>query len=163
MREAAFPLLAALESSGAGAAIRQSVWMYPAANTAHVVTLVVLAGAVAILDFRLLGAFAAARPADVVRPARRAAILALLLMVGTGLVLFTAEATHVATNPVFQTKVLLIALAVLNALVLARVPAKALEAMRPHEAFSPRVRAAAAASLVLWTAVAGLGRFIAYL
>ena len=65
---------------------------------------------------RLLGAFAAAPPASVVRPARRMAMLGLLLMALTGFVLFTAEASHVAMNRVFQIKAVLIALGVVNAL-----------------------------------------------
>ena len=109
-------VLIALEQSGLAAAIRQSVWAYPAANVGHIVALTLFAGAVAIMDVRLLGAFAAAPPADVVRPARRAAMLGLLLMAVTGSVLFTAEASHVAMNPVFQIKAALIALGLLNAL-----------------------------------------------
>jgi hypothetical protein len=163
MNEATFALLSALEGSAAAIAIRQSIWIYPAANVAHVMTLVVLAGAVAVMDLRLLGAFAPTRPVDVVRPARRVAILALVLMAASGLVLFTAEATHIAMNPVFQAKAALIALAIVNALILGRIPGKALEDMQPYESFAPRVRAAAAVSLALWTTVAGLGRFIAYL
>jgi hypothetical protein len=163
MSEAAFAFLSALEGSAAGAAIRQSIWIYPAANVAHVMTLVVLAGAVTVMDLRLLGAFAATRPVAVVRPARRVAILALVLMATSGLVLFTAEATHIAMNPVFQAKVGLIVLAIANAILLARIPGKALEDMQPYESFAPRVRTAAALSLSLWTMVAGLGRFIAYL
>jgi hypothetical protein len=163
MSEAAFAFLTALEGSSAGAAIRQSIWIYPAANVSHVMTLVVFAGAVAVMDLRLLGAFAATRPIDVVRPARRAAIIALVLMAASGLVLFTAEASHIAMNWVFQAKVALIALAIANALILGRIPGKALEDMQPYDSFPPRVRAAATLSLALWTTVAGLGRFIAYL
>ena len=72
------------------------------------------------MDARLLGAFAAAPPASIVRPARRVAMLGLLLMALTGSVLFTAEASHVAMNRVFQIKAALIALGVLNALLVAR-------------------------------------------
>src|SRR5207244_10019976 len=95
-------VLVALEQSGLAAAIRQSVWAYPAANVGHILALTLFAGAVAAMDARLLGAFAAAPPASVVRPARRAAMLGLLLMLATGSVLFAAEASHVAMNPVIQ-------------------------------------------------------------
>ena len=64
------------------------------------------------MDARLLGAFAAAPPASIVRPARRMAAIGLLLMAATGSVLFTAEASHVAMNRVFQIKAVLIALGV---------------------------------------------------
>ncbi|PZN47364.1 MAG: hypothetical protein DIU65_17200, partial [Proteobacteria bacterium] len=103
-------ILVALEQSALGMAIRQSVWIYPAANTAHILGLTVLAASVAVMDLRLLGAFRETVPAAVIVPARRLAMLALTIMVLTGLVLFTAEATHVAMNPVFQIKMGLIAL-----------------------------------------------------
>src|SRR5436309_5754724 len=93
-------LLLALEQSALASAIRQSTWAYPAANVGHIIALTLFAGAVAAMDARLLGAFAAAPPASVVLPARRAAIVGQLLMAITGSVLFTAEASHVALNPV---------------------------------------------------------------
>jgi len=40
-------ILVALEQSALGMAIRQSVWIYPAANTAHILGLTVLAASVA--------------------------------------------------------------------------------------------------------------------
>src|SRR5262245_25658663 len=97
-------LLIALEQSALGAAIRQSVWAYPVANVAHIVALTLFAGAVAIMDLRLLGAFSATPAVAVVRPARGVAMLGLLLMAASGLMLFTAEASHVAMNAVFQIK-----------------------------------------------------------
>src|SRR5215510_10851554 len=113
-------ILTALEQSGLAAAIRQSVWAYPAANVGHIVALTLFAGAVAIMDGRLLGAFAAAPPASIIRPARRAAMIGLLLMALTGSMLFTAEASHVAMNRVFQIKAGLIGLGILNALLVSR-------------------------------------------
>ena len=103
-------VLIALEQSGLAAAIRQSTWAYPAANVGHILALTLFAASVAAMDARLLGAFAAAPPADVVRPARGLAMVGLLLMAITGSVLLTAEASHVAMNPVFQIKAVLIAL-----------------------------------------------------
>ena len=47
-------------------------------------------------------------------------MLGLLLMALTGSVLFTAEASHVAMNRVFQIKAVLIALGLVNALLAAR-------------------------------------------
>lgn len=162
MDAAAPQVLVALEASGVGQVIRQSVWMYPAANTLHVVGLALLAGAVAVMDLRILGAFSATRPVEVIVPARRAAIAGLCLMTATGLVLFTAEASHVALNPVFQVKMALVALAVLNALLLGRFARDDLERIGAEVALPARMRAAAAVSLGLWLAVAACGRLIAY-
>lgn len=155
-------ILIALEQSAAGLAIRQSVWIYPAANVTHILALTLLAASVAVMDLRLLGAFRETVPAAVIVPARRMAVLALTVMVLTGLVLFTAEASHVALNPVFQVKMALIALAVLNALVVQRtLPAVLMKtpAMTP---LPIGFRTAAVVSLALWLCVAAAGRLIAY-
>jgi len=155
-------VLIALEQSRLAAAIRQSVWAYPAANVGHIVALTVFAGSVAIMDARLLGAFAAAPPADVVRPARRMAKLGLLLMLITGSALFTAEASHVGTNPVFQAKVALIALGLINAFCARRALGGALDSMPAFEPLPPRIRLSAFLSLGIWIGVAACGRLIAY-
>lgn len=155
-------ILIALEQSGLGAAIRQSTWAYPAANVGHILALTLFAGGVVAMDARLLGAFAAAPAASVVRPARRLAMLGLLGMLASGAVLFTAEASHVAMNPVFQIKAALIVAGLLNALLTARALDAALEVARPDEPLPARVRLAAAASLLIWLSVAACGRLIAY-
>lgn len=155
-------VLVALEVSAFGAAIRQSSWIYPLANVGHILALVVFASAVAVLDLRLLGAFPATRPADVVVPARRAAMAAFGLMALSGFVLFTAEASHVALNPVFQLKLGLIAVALANAVVLGRIAEREADLMPAHVPFRGPVRLAGALSLALWISVAASGRLIAY-
>ena len=154
--------LIALEQSGLGAAIRQSSWAYPVANIGHIMALTLFAASVAIMDLRILGAFAGTTPASVVHPARRMAMLGLGLMALTGLMLFTAEASHVAMNSVFQIKAVLIALGILNALLIAG-PALANIAEVPANAALPvRARVAAVVSLLTWVLVAACGRLIAY-
>ena len=154
--------LIALEQSGLGAAIRQSPWAYPAANVGHIMALTLFAASVAIMDLRLLGAFAGTAPASVVYPARRVAMLGLILMALTGFMLFAAEASHVAMNGVFQIKVALITLGILNALLIAG-PAVATIASVPANVPLPvRARVAAAMSLLIWASVAACGRLIAY-
>jgi uncharacterized protein DUF6644 len=155
-------LLIALEQSALGAAIRESVWAYPLANVGHIVALTLFAGAVAVMDLRLLGAFAATPPAAIVRPARGVAMLALLLMALTGFTLFAAEASHVAMNSVFQLKAVLIGLGILNALLLAGPALAKIGATGAGTALPVRVRLAAALSLAIWISVAACGRLIAY-
>jgi hypothetical protein len=154
--------LQALEQSAFASAIRQSTWAYLTANVGHILALTLFAAAVAIMDLRLLGAFAASPPGAVVRPARRVAMLALLLMAATGFVLFAAEATHVAGNGVFQIKAVLIALGVANAVLVARALGPALDATPAFKPLPARVRAAAVLSLANWLSVAACGRLIAY-
>jgi hypothetical protein len=155
-------IFVALEQSGLGQAIRQSVWIYPVANVGHIVSLVVFAGSVAVMDVRLLGGLSATVPGQVVAKARRFAVAAFIAMVLTGFILFTAEASHVAMNPVFQIKVVLIGAALLNFVTFELGAKRAVLGLPPGAAMPPRAKFAAALSLGLWIAVATCGRSIAY-
>lgn len=162
MQEAAPAILVALEGSAVGLAIRQSVWAYPIANVLHILSLAGFAGAVSVMDMRLLGLMRATVPIELVRPARLVAMLALLCLVSTGAVLFIAEASHVSLNPVFQIKAGLIALGILNALLLARRSGRDIAEWPAFTPLPGRVRIAAGLSVVIWLAVAASGRMIAY-
>jgi hypothetical protein len=102
MIDGAPEIFVALEQSGFSASVRQSPWLYPAANVGHIIFLVLFAGALAVIDVRLLEGFAAIEPAPTLGRARRLAIAALAGMTLTGFVLFAAEAAHLARNPVFR-------------------------------------------------------------
>src|SRR5258708_13997908 len=104
MTDAAPELFVALEQSSCAAAVRQSLWRYPAANVGHIVALTFFAGAVAVMDVRLLGGLAATSPAFLLARARSFAVAALAGMAGTGCVLFSAEASPIALNPPFHLK-----------------------------------------------------------
>lgn len=162
MDAAAPQWLIALEASGAGAAIRQSVWIYPAANVAHVVSIVLFAGAVAVIDLTLLGVLRPSGRLRVLAGARRWAMTFFALVVATGLVLFVAEASHVALNRVFQVKLVLIGLALMNGLLLGARAEAAITRLSDDALVPGMARAAAMASLALWVTVVALGRYIAY-
>jgi len=162
MVDAAPAIFVALEQSGFSAAVRQSAWIYPAANIGHILALAVFAGAVAIMD---MGLMADARTSDFAARfvrARAFAIAAFLALIITGFMLFAAEASHLAINPVFQVKLLLIAAALANA-VLYEVFARRTVAKLPLGAAVPvRVKIAGVLSLSIWICVAACGRSIAY-
>jgi hypothetical protein len=162
MHPAAPAFLVAIEQSEIGALIRQSVWMYPAANVAHVVAIALFAGAIAVMDARMMGAMTGSDPARVVRGARRAAILALLAVLASGAVLFTAEASHVALNTVFQIKMALIGFGLVHALVIGGRAVRALDGLGPQAPMPGYARVAGALSMLTWLSVVGLGRYIAY-
>ena len=154
--------LLALEQSGIGQTIRQAAWLYPIANTGHILALMVFAAAVAVMDLRILGAFSATAPAAVIVPARRAAMLGLGLMVLTGLALFLPDAARVGTHRVFQIKLGLIALGIANALLLSGPALRGVAAIPANVPLPQRARIAAILSVAIWFGVAGLGRLIAY-
>lgn len=155
-------IFVALEQSGFAAEIRQSVWIYAAANVGHIMGLVVFAGALAVMDLRLLGAFGSASPLQVLIPARRIAAGAFLAQLATGVLLFAAEASHIVVNPVFQAKLVLIALGLANALILGRLTNSEIADMPEGAALPARLRIAALLSLFFWITVAAAGRLIAY-
>jgi hypothetical protein len=155
-------IFVALEHSAFAAAIRQSRWLYPFANVGHILSLIAFAGAVAVMDLRLMGSFAATAPGRVLAPARRAAGAAFGGLAATGFMLFAAEAGHLVLNPVLRLKAALVAAGLLNALVYEVVLRRAVEAL-PAGAPMPRSAAVGAAlSLAIWIAVATCGRSIAY-
>jgi hypothetical protein len=160
--EGASAWLVAIEESGIGQVIRQSTWAYPAANVIHVLGLAFFAAAVVVMDLRLLGAFAATRPADVIGQARRFAVAGLAIMLLSGSCLFIAEASHIAQNYVFLTKMAIVAVGISLALLVHRPLSRYLLRAAPLEPAPAGLRITAAVSLALWLMVAGLGRFIAY-
>ncbi len=145
--------MAALEGSGFGAYVRNSVFLYPAANILHVLAAMGFFALVAAMDLSLLGKLGGAAPKEVVARLRPWAILCLVTLALTGLTLLAPEATAIAGNTAFRLKLLAILLALGNvALAELAVRRGALRAMRNT----------ALASLALWLVVAALGRAIAY-
>jgi hypothetical protein len=162
MEHQAPAIFVALEESGFAAAIRQSLWIYPAANVGHIVALVCFAGSVAVIDIRLLGGFAATAPGRLLARARWFAVVALGGMAVTGFLLFSAEASHVALNPVFQLKFALIGAGLVNVALYEFLARREVDKLPPGVVMPPRARIAGLLSLVIWIAVAACGRSIAY-
>jgi hypothetical protein len=160
MADAAF--WTSLERTAVASAVREGTWLYPAVETLHVLALATLFGSIVLLDARLLGA-SARLPLDVLaRHARRPALAALAVLAITGALMFAADAAALVRNPAFRAKLVLVPLAVLNALALEVGWLRRLRA-RPDAPVPRAARALAAASLALWAAVIVCGRLIAYL
>jgi hypothetical protein len=162
MTEAAPGLLVALEQSGFAATVRQSTWLYPAANIGHIVSLTFFAGAIAVMDVRLLGGLAATSPALLLARARNFALAAFAGMAMTGAVLFSAEASHLAVNRAFQLKAVLVAAGLVNIAIYELWASRAVERLQPGAPMPPRAKIAGILSLGIWVAVAACGRSIAY-
>ncbi len=141
-----------LESTGPAVAMRESVWLYPAVETLHIVGLAALVGGILLLDLRLLG-LSRSLPVDgLARHALPVVYAAFAVQAVTGALLFMSDATAIAANGAFRLKLVLIVAAVLNAL------AFNLGAFR----HSPQAPVFAAASILLWVGVVVCGRLIAY-
>lgn len=151
-----------LETSGLARAMRQWLWLYPSVEILHILGFVVLVGAAFMFDLRLLGFTRQLPVSAMAMHLLRWSRLSLFLVVPTGVLMFVAHATELAANPAFRLKLVLIALAGGNAAVFHRVPFRSVagwDAARPAPGVA---RAAAVASLLLWTGVISCGRLLAY-
>jgi hypothetical protein len=155
-------IFVALEQSGFGAAIRQSTWLFPVANVGHVLALALFAGALAVMDVRLLGGLAATSPAHVLMRARSVAIAAFVMLAVTGFMQFSADASHLIVNPVFQIKLALIGLGLLNLAIFEFGVKRAVTGLGPGVAMPASAKTAGFMSLAIWIVVAACGRTIAY-
>ncbi len=142
-----------LENSSWALAIRQSAWLYPFLEIVHITGIVILVGAAFMFDLRLLG-FSKHLPAgDLGRHLLTWSVRGLLLVVPSGILLFITNASTLGYDPVFWTKMALLAAAGGNALFFRRVAP-------PAE--SARAKTVAVLSLLLWLAVIACGRLLAY-
>jgi hypothetical protein len=150
-----------LEHSALGAAMRSSPLLYPAVNVAHILGLMLFFAAVALMDARVLGAFAQLPAHIVLRACRPFAIGGFIVQATSGILLFAADAIAVAANPAFRLKMLAVLLGLLNVAMLESTYGKRLRAVSSR---SPPwgARVCAGLSLVSWMATATLGRLIAY-
>lgn len=153
-------LAAALEGSTLGSWARGSPFGYPLANLVHLLGLVMLVGAIGLLDLRLAGLFRALPPAALGRVLVPTAAIGLLLMAPSGVVMFAADAGPLLHSVVFRWKLALIALALLNVAAFHLLWRGRYDDWDRRAA--PAARVMAAGSLALWLAVAALGRLIAY-
>jgi hypothetical protein len=162
MEHEAPALFVALEQSAFAAAIRQSIWIYPVANVGHIVALFCFASALAVMDLRLIGAFPSVAAAPLIARARIFVIAALCAMAVTGFLLFSAEASHVVINPVFQLKMAFVAAGLVNVAIFELIARRKVFALPAGAKMPASARFAGLVSLAIWISVAALGRTIAY-
>lgn len=152
----------AIESSGVGRLLRESLWAYPITETLHIVGLATLYGSVLIVDLRLLGLNRSLPVSRLARHALPWTVGAFLLVMLTGLLMFTAHAEDFLTNRVFIVKLGLIATAGVNAALLHTGVMRTVAAWDVNVMPPLRVRLAAVFSILLWTTVIACGRLLAY-
>lgn len=148
-------LAAAVEGTPFALWAARDPWAYPIANVIHVLGLALLLGPVALMDLRLLGAFAGLPLAPFFRALRPFAIAGLAAMLLSGPVLFAADAAALAESGAFRVKLVLVGLGLANALAFSRLS-------RGAAPVGTMARGMALLSLGLWTGAAIAGRWIAY-
>ncbi|MGL4440965.1 MAG: DUF2214 domain-containing protein [Bosea sp. (in: a-proteobacteria)] len=152
------PFLTALTEFGLITGVARSSAIYVLVSAGHVLGIGLLIGPIALVDLRLLGLL---RGLDLsaITILRREAMLGVLLVMVTGVLLFSAKPFEYAGNPAMQVKLTTVAAGLTNAVSFEwqarRVGlANALTGL-PAALFG-------AASLILWLCALLLGRWIAF-
>ena len=97
----------ALEASGLGVAMRQWLWLYPSVEIVHITGIGLLFGSIAVLDLRLLGFSRHISAKTLARHVLRWTLGSFVLIVPSGLLMFTAHASEFIESEVFILKILL--------------------------------------------------------
>lgn len=160
------------ERDAAGATIADTSWseqlqsseyLWMLLEGAHVVTLMLFAGTILLVDLRLLGwAFRSVPVSRISAALLPYTVAGFAVMIVTGLGLFFANPIEYFYNFVFRLKVAVLLIAAVN-IFLFHVRARRDGARWDAAAVPPRsVRVAAGISLTTWIAVIAAGRYLAY-
>jgi hypothetical protein len=152
-----------LYDSDFGTMVRESNNAFSVIESVHVLSITLLIGTITILDLRMLGLIL--RHLSVTRLARNVFPLAccgVVISVCSGFLLFWSEAAKMYYNPAFRIKLILLALVALNPLIFHTTVYRRVQEWEVLHLSPWRARAAAVASLSLWSGVIIAGRAIAY-
>jgi hypothetical protein len=147
------------EATRVGAAIRDSLWLFPVIEAFHLVAFALIGGMILIVDLRLLGVGDRSAPAaQLARSVQPWLLGGLAVMIPSGILLFLSESIKCYYSFPFWVKMwsLLLALTFMFTLrrrVIAADPASLAPAWR---------KSAGALSLLLWGGVAWGGRWIGF-
>ena len=146
-----------------GAGVRESLWLFPAIETLHLLGMAALVGTTAVFDLRLLG--------WVLRRERVSELAGRLLpwswagfavQVVTGALLFMSEAVKVYTNPAFRVKMLLIFFAGVHALIFHWTVYRDVATWDEIAVLPAGAKFAGFVSILLWVGIVAAGRFIGF-
>lgn len=157
------PALLSVEDWAFVAALRNSTYLYPLVNAGHILGVALLVGGIVPMDLRLLGLWRHYPVMVFVGVLRVTSALGLGLAVVCGVLLFATAASDYAGSRLFQAKIVLVLLGVLNALVLGRLLELQDIQSLPMTAPMPlALRVGAVLSLVVWISALILGRLLGY-
>jgi hypothetical protein len=152
-----------VEAFPSSIAFRESVYVYPATLTAHVVGMCVFAGLVIMMDLRLLGIGNTRAPLSQVQ--RRLfpwQMVGMTLSALTGLVLVYGQPMRFYSNIFFWLKTVMMVLAGANALAFHWGAYRSIASWDTASRTPFGAKVAGALSLALWAGVIMSGRLIAY-
>ena len=155
------PTFTWLEGLAWTTALRESPFGYPLIETSHVACIVVFAGLVIMMDLRLVGlAFTNAPLAQIQRRLFPWQMATFVPSMATGILLFCVDPLRYYRNVFFLAKLVLLALAGLNALAFHLKTYRRAEGWDEDPQVITTARLAGAASLLLWSVIIVSSRLI---
>jgi len=155
MYMSALPFFEWLTTSPWANAMNGPEWAFPVVQSLHFMGFALSIGTIAIVDLRLLGLGLQQSASEIAAALAPWTVWGFVVMLITGALMFSADAVQYHVNPSFQFKMTCLSVALLFHFTIHR------KATGPG--VSPiAAKLAAGLSLVLWTAVIGGGRMIAF-
>jgi hypothetical protein len=151
-----------LETSALAVAMRQWQWLYPIVEILHILGFVLVVGGAFFFDLRLLGRGLSLPVSGLAAHLLTWSRLGFALVAPTGFMMFAAHATEFAGNPAFRLKLILIAVALLNAAAFHRWPFRSVIRWDVGSGPPAWARVAATVSLAGWIGAIACGRLLAY-
>ncbi len=148
-----------IEESGIGRLVRESVWLFAAIESVHLIGLTMLGGAALLVDLRLLNLVMADRPvAELAADARRYFNIGLITLTLSGFALFSSEAVKCYYSQPFWVKIITLVVATIFTYAFRNRVALAAEGR-----YGAAVKGlAAVGSIAMWLVVAAAGRWIGF-
>jgi hypothetical protein len=146
-----------LESLWLGDAVRQSLWLFPVIEAVHLLGLCLLGGAILVVDLRMLGVGLRQPIPEIARDARPWLVLAIVVMIATGVPLFLSEAIKCYYNTSFWVKITTLPLAIVFSLAVRDRVART-----STSETNATTKAVGLISIALWLTVAAAGRWIGF-
>src|SRR5215471_6762376 len=141
----------------------ESVLAYPIVLSTHLACIGLFGGMILATDLRLLGfTFRSLTITEMVTTLRPWKRLGGIIMIAMGSLLATSEAEKYAPNPFFWTKMVILGLIGVHALIFRPIVYNKTEELDRSPVIPTRAKVAAILSLVLWTSMFVMGRLIAY-
>jgi hypothetical protein len=152
--------LAWLQGTALGTAVAETIWAYPLLEAFHALGMAMLLGSLGLINLRVIG-YKPELPLLGMQDLLPLAWLGFTINAASGLALFTSDAVYFFSSYTFRIKLVLIALAGINAVLLGHKVFRA-PAVSGNVVASTSAKWLAGASLVFWVGAAVAGRLIAY-
>lgn len=158
-----YSIFESIQTTGLMTGVEQTPWVYPIIMATHLSCIALFGGMILMTDLRLLGlALRDQSIADVVGGLRPFKRIGFVIMVTCGLLMAGSEAPTYYPNPYFWTKMTLLGLVGVHALIFKPIVYDHPEELDKPPVIPTRAKAAAVLSLILWVSIPICGRLIGY-